>query len=184
MLAPIALPTTMFAPRHHPFLYYALCAAFVLLLILTVPPRNAILATLPARLSRQQEVTDLGSTTLAESPFAGAFAKFQTISSLPSEQRRITLIGVWNDDYFAPYLRHFFHTIQLNADSVDLLFINRVFTPGKECLNLAKEGVNTTWGGNIKFHCLDNQEWKKRHANFVCSKKYGWNCSPGQFGPG
>lgn len=171
----------MFAPRHHPLLYYALCAAFILLFFVTSSPRNATFGIRSSKLNEQQEVTDLTFTASTKSPFKGAFARFPTISDLPFEQRRITVVGVWNDDYVAPYLRHFFHTIQLNADSIDLLMINRLITPGKKCLDLAKAGVNITWGGNIKLHCIDDKEWKERHAKFVCSKEYGWDCSQVQF---
>lgn len=117
----------------------------------------------------------------ARSPFTGAFAKFPALSSLPARQRRMTIVGVWSNDSFPYYLRHFFYTIQLNADVLDLVMINRVATPESKCLDFEKAGVNITWGGNIKFHCIDDKEWKRRHVAFLCSAEYGWNCNKTEF---
>ena len=38
------------------------------------------------------------------------------VSELPARHKRMTIIGVWNDDAFPSYLRHFFYTMQLDAD--------------------------------------------------------------------
>ena len=99
------------------------------------------------------------------------------MSALPERQRRMTVVGVWNDDTFPSYLRHFFYTMQLNADSLDLLMINRRTTRESRCLDFEKEGVNITWGGNIKVQCMTDDEWQNRHVDFLCSTEYGWNCN-------
>jgi hypothetical protein len=114
-------------------------------------------------------------------PFTGAFARFPRLSELPERQRRLTIVGAWNDDDFPEYLRHFFYTIQLNADVLDLLMINRLRKPDSQCLDFAKAEVNITWGGNIKFHCMDDFEWRRRHVDFMCSSKYGWNCNSTEY---
>ncbi|KIW80085.1 hypothetical protein Z517_06700 [Fonsecaea pedrosoi CBS 271.37] len=111
------------------------------------------------------------------SPFGGAFARFPGVNDLPSRQRRITLVGVWEDDYFAPYLRHFYYTVQKNADSVDLLLINRLKTPGKSCMDFDGAGVNITWGNNIKVVCMSDEEYIRRHVDFMCSRTFGWGCN-------
>ena len=47
----------------------------------------------------------------------------------------MTIIGAWNDDDFPAYLRHFFYTIQLNADVLDLVMINRLREPNSTRLD-------------------------------------------------
>jgi hypothetical protein len=111
------------------------------------------------------------------SPFTGSFARFPRISALPKRQRRLTIIGVWGDNSFPSYLRQFFYTIQMNADVLDLVMINRVQGANSPCLDFEKSKVNITWGGNIKFYCMEDAEWKRRHVDFLCSSKYGWNCN-------
>lgn len=93
----------------------------------------------------------------------------------------MTIVGVWNDDAFPTYLRHFFYTMQLNADVLDLLMINRLTTPDSHCLDFEKAGVNITWGGNIEIQCIDDKEWKRRHVDFLCSSKYGWKCNSAEY---
>lgn len=93
----------------------------------------------------------------------------------------MTVVGVWNGEAFASYLRHFFYTIQLNADVLDLVIIDRLKTPEDKCMDFDKAGVNITWGGNVKFVCMDNKEWKRRHVDFLCSEEYGWNCNPTEY---
>jgi hypothetical protein len=117
----------------------------------------------------------------SESPFTGAFSRFPRLSALPERQRRMTIVGVWNGDSFPWYLRHFFYTVQLNADVLDLLMINRLKTPNDRCLDFDKVGLNITWGGNVKVHCMDDREWKRRYVDFLCSAEYGWNCSPTEY---
>lgn len=116
-----------------------------------------------------------------ESPFSGAFARFPRLSALPERQRRMTVVAVWNGEAFPSYLRHFFYTTQLNADVLDLLLIDRLKTPDDKCMDFDKAGVNITWGGNVKFVCMDNKEWKRRHVDFLCSEEYGWNCNPTEY---
>ena len=67
--------------------------------------------------------------------------------------------------------------MQLNADVLDLLMINRLTTVDSRCLDFEKAGINITWGGNVKFHCMDDKEFKRRHVDFLCSSEYGWNCN-------
>ena len=71
--------------------------------------------------------------------------------------------------------------MQLNADVVDLLLINRLPRRESRCLDFDKAGINITWGGNVKVLCMDDKEWKRRHVDFVCSAKYGWDCSPKEY---
>jgi hypothetical protein len=115
-----------------------------------------------------------------EPPFAGAFARFPRISDLSKSQRRMTVFAAWNGGGLPGYLRHFFYTIQLNSDALDLVMINR-HIPGHEkydkCIDVEQIGLNLTWGGNIRFQCMDDEEWKRRHVDFLCSEEYGWNCS-------
>ncbi|KAH8750434.1 hypothetical protein BGZ57DRAFT_914244 [Hyaloscypha finlandica] len=112
------------------------------------------------------------------SPFTGAFARFPRVSELPARHKRMTIVTVWNDDAFPSYLRHFFYTIQLNAEHLDLLVINRLGKNGTRCLDFEKAGVNITWGGNIKVHCMTDEGWQNRHVDFLCSTESGWNCDP------
>jgi hypothetical protein len=114
-------------------------------------------------------------------PFSGPFARFPTISALHERQRRMTIVGAWNDDTTPAYLHHFFYSIQLNADVVDLLLNNRRLTNDSRCADFEKANMNITWGGNIKVHCMDNQEWKRRHVDFMCSSEYGWNCNATEY---
>ena len=120
---------------------------------------------------------DLEISSSSNSPFTGAFARFPRVSELPARHKRMTIIGVWNDDAFPSYLRHFFYTMQLNADFLDLLMINRLGKNESRCLDFAKAGVNITWGGNIKVNCMTDKEWQNRHVDFLCSSESGWNCN-------
>lgn len=113
-------------------------------------------------------------------PFTGPFAKFPRISALPDRQKKMTIVGAWNDDAAPAYLHQFFYSMQMNADVLDLLFLNRRF-PNGSCLNFEKAKLNITWGGNIKVHCIDDGEWKKRHVDFMCSEQYGWNCNETEY---
>lgn len=117
----------------------------------------------------------------ATSPFTGVFSRFPRISALPERQRRITMVGAWNDDAFPAYLHHHLYSIQLNADVLDLLLINRKLTPKSKCLDFEKAGANITWGGNIKVVCIDDAEWKKRHVDFMCDRKMGWHCNTTEY---
>jgi hypothetical protein len=110
-------------------------------------------------------------------PFTGAFARFPRVSELPKRHKRMTIIGLWNDDDFPSYLRHFFYTKQLNADVLDLVMINRLQEPNSTYLEFEKAGVNITWGGNINFVCMSDLEWRRRHVDFMCSSQYGWDCT-------
>jgi len=116
-----------------------------------------------------------------ESPFTGAFSMFPRISALEPSQKRITFIAVWNDDAFHPFLRHHLYTVQLNADSVDLLLINHKSAPDKQCIDFEKHDMNITWSGNIKHYCTDDEEWRRRVADFLCSPD-GWSCNPTEYG--
>lgn len=118
----------------------------------------------------------------SSTPFNGAFSSIPTRSQLPNKYRRLSLVAVWNKNYTAPYLRHFFYTAQLNADVLDVLFVNRKIEEGDQCLDLATAGIDTTWGGNIKVVCMGLEEWKKRHVDVLCSKDTGWNCTSQQRG--
>ncbi|USW54824.1 hypothetical protein Slin15195_G081430 [Septoria linicola] len=115
------------------------------------------------------------------SPFTGAFARFPYVSALPPRQSRITLVAVWNDDYVPSYLRQFYYTIQKNADTVDLLLVNRLITPGKPCLDFKKAGIDITWGGNVKVICIDDKTWKQHFVDFMCSSDYGWACGTDEY---
>lgn len=115
-------------------------------------------------------------TQQPKSSFTGAFARFPNLSALPERQQRITLVAIWNNDAFPSYLRHFFYTAQLNAAKLDLLMINRRIESGDQCLDFAKNNVDITWGGNIQYHCLDDDEFHRRHVDFLCSAEHGWNC--------
>ena len=117
----------------------------------------------------------------SDPPFTGAFARFPRVSELPEMHRRMTIIGAWNDNDFPAYLRHFFYTIQLNADVLDLLMINRLREPNSTCLNFEKAGVNISWGGNIKIVCMSDLEWRRRHVDFMCSSRYGWDCTSNEY---
>ena len=57
----------------------------------------------------------------------------------------MTIVGVLNGDSFPTYLRHLFYTIQLNANVLDLLMINRLKTTNDRCLYFDKVGLNNTW---------------------------------------
>ncbi|KAK5047194.1 hypothetical protein LTR84_006716 [Exophiala bonariae] len=124
-----------------------------------------------------------GSVTLGAyvPPFSGAFATIPRVSELSPAQKRLTVIVAWNADQAPSYLRHFFYTIQLNSDVIDLLFINRVQKEDDPCLDFEKAGINVTWGGNVKIHCLNDKEWKRRHVDFLCSSGHGWNCTPTEY---
>jgi len=89
----------------------------------------------------------------------------------------MTIIGVWNADKVPTYLRHFLYSMQLNADVLDLLLINRLQSETDACLDLEAAGIDVTWGGNVKLYCMQDKEWKRRHVDFLCSEKYGWNCN-------
>ena len=93
----------------------------------------------------------------------------------------MTVIGVWNGDTVPTYMRHYLYGMQLNADVLDLLLINRLLTEDQQCLDFDKAGLNITWGGNIKVHCMDNKQWKRRHVDFMCSSEYGWSCHPTEY---
>lgn len=114
-------------------------------------------------------------------PFTGPFARFPRLSELSPQQRRLSIIGVWNGDDNPGYLRHFLHGIQLNADVLDLLFINRKTAAKNTCLDFEKEKLNITWGGNIKVVCMDDADWKRRHVDFLCGKEYGWDCNATEY---
>jgi hypothetical protein len=86
----------------------------------------------------------------------------------------MTIIGAWNNDDFPAYLRYL---IQLNADVLDLVMINRLQEPNSTCLDFEKAGVNITWGGNINFVRMSDLEWRRRHVDFMCSSQYGWDCT-------
>lgn len=58
--------------------------------------------------------------------------------------------------------------------------INRLKTPGARCIDFDSAGVNITWGGNIRLHCMPDEEWKRRHVDFFCSDR-GWDCSPVEY---
>jgi hypothetical protein len=93
----------------------------------------------------------------------------------------MTVIGVWNADQFPTYLRHYLYTMQLNADVLDLLLINRVQTDADPCMDFDQAGINVTWGGNIKTYCMRDDEWKRRHVDFLCSAPHGWNCNATEY---
>lgn len=115
-----------------------------------------------------------------EMPFTGPFAKFTRISALPERQKKMTVVGAWNNDGAPAYLHQFFYSMQLNAEVLDLLLLNRRIDNGN-CLDFEKAKLNITWGGNIKVHCIDDEEWKKRHVDFMCSEEYGWNCNATEY---
>lgn len=71
--------------------------------------------------------------------------------------------------------------MQLNADVLDLLFINRVQAEDDQCIDFDKAGINITWGGNVKAYCMTDKEWKKRYVDFLCSAKNGWNCNATEY---
>ena len=112
-----------------------------------------------------------------KSLFSGAFATIPRVSELPARQKRMTVIVAWNADQVPSYLRHFFYTMQLNADVLDLVFINRVQKEDDACVDFEKAGINVTWAGNIRTYCMTDKEWKRRHVDFLCSPRHGWNCS-------
>lgn len=116
------------------------------------------------------------------SVFSGAFAAIPRVSQLSPREKKMTIIAVWNADYAPSYLRHFLYSIQLNADVLDLLLINRVQTEEDRCLDFEEAGINVTWAGNIKTHCVNDEEWKRRHVDFLCSQSYGWNCTSTEYG--
>lgn len=121
------------------------------------------------------------STDLSNPPFSGAFSAIPRISELPPRQKRLTIIAVWNGDKIPSYLRQYFYSIQLNADVLDLLLINRVQTEEDLFMDFEAAGIDITWGGNIKFIRMRDKEWKQRHVDFLCSSKYGWNCNKAQY---
>ena len=90
---------------------------------------------------------DLRNTSLllgsSDPTFTGTFARFSRVSESPQRHRRMTIIGAWNDDDFPAYLRHFFYTIQLNADVLDLVMINRLREPNSTCLDFFLWPVNS-----------------------------------------
>lgn len=88
----------------------------------------------------------------------------------------MTLLAIWNDDTVPPYMRHFFHTVKLNADSIDLVFINRQVGPESQCIDFEQARINLSRSSNIKTHCLSNAEFQRRHVDFLCSSQYGWGC--------
>ncbi|KAK5198380.1 hypothetical protein LTR92_002625 [Exophiala xenobiotica] len=140
--------------------------------------------SIPALLGSTNNSTSSTSThhvsASRPSPFTGALARIPRISELPSRQRRLTVIGAWNDDYIPNYMPHFLYTIQLNADVVDFVLINRQ-RKGDRCLDFEKAGIDVTWGGNIQMHCMTDSEWKRRHVDFLCSSKHGWNCNSTEY---
>ena len=91
------------------------------------------------------------------------------------------MISVWNGDRIPTYMRHYLYTMQMNADVLDLLLINRLPTESHRCLDFEKAGINITWGGNVKVHCMNNSEFKRRHIDFVCSSEYGWDCNSTEY---
>ena len=114
------------------------------------------------------------------SPFSGRFSRFPTMSQLPSRQKRLTLVGVWSSGNFNEYLRQYMHSVQLNADAVDFVLINRLVGRDDSCIDFEANNVNITWGGNVKFVCMSDIEWKHRHVEYLCSKRYGWDCDERQ----
>jgi hypothetical protein len=64
---------------------------------------------------------------------------------------------------------------------MDLVFINHLQKPDSKCLDFDKAGFNITWGGNVRFHCMNNAEWRKRHVDFMCGQKHGWHCNTTQY---
>lgn len=71
--------------------------------------------------------------------------------------------------------------MQLNADVLDLLMINRLKTENDRCLDFDKVGLNITWGGNVKVVCMNDTEWKRRYVDFLCGSEYGWNCNATEY---
>jgi hypothetical protein len=71
--------------------------------------------------------------------------------------------------------------MQLNADVLDLLMINRLKTAEDCCLDFDKVKLNITFGGNVKVVCMNDAEWKRRYVDFLCSSEYGWNCNSTEY---
>lgn len=159
-------------------------ALWIILALIFAAPLNRSLPKhiqIPHLHSPESKQTPSAQTSL-DPPFTGVFSKFPRISALSPQQRRLTVVGVWNGDDNPGYLRHFLHGIQLNADALDLLFINRRVPPRKNnCLDFEKANLNITWGGNIKVVCMDDADWKRRHVDFLCSKQYGWDCNSTEY---
>lgn len=120
------------------------------------------------------------SSNSHKSQFSGAFSRFPIVSELPNRHKRLTLIVQWLHDDIQPSLRGFLNSAQYNADVLDVLFINRIVDPTKNCLNFEKEGIDITWGGNIKHVCMQEEEWERRLTDFLCMKDSGWSCSEEQ----
>lgn len=118
---------------------------------------------------------------LAKPTFDGPFERFPRLSELDDKHRRLSVILIWIGDDNPTYLRHHLHQIQLNADSLDLLFLNRKTKEKTNCLDFEKVGLNVTWGGNIKVACIDDAEYKRRHVDFLCGKEHGWNCNEQEY---
>lgn len=91
------------------------------------------------------------------------------------------VVAMWNEHSTPSYLRHFLYTIQLNAEHLDLLFINRRLTPESKCIDFEAAGLNVTWAGNIKHVCIDEAERTRRFVDFMCSAQYGWDCDAPQY---
>ncbi|KAF2106164.1 hypothetical protein BDV96DRAFT_591541 [Lophiotrema nucula] len=125
--------------------------------------------------------TPLPSAQSLDPPFNGAFERFPRLSELSSQQRRLSVILVWIGDDYLDYLRHILHGIQLNADSIDLLFVNRKTAVKTKCLDFEANKLNVTWGGNIKVVCMEDAEWTRRHVDVLCGKEYGWDCNSTEY---
>lgn len=93
----------------------------------------------------------------------------------------MTLLGVWSGEDFPNYLKHFFYTVQLNADTVDFLMINLLTEPNSTCLDFVEANVDATWGGNVKYHCMEESAFRRRIVDHLCSKEFGWDCDMTQY---
>lgn len=120
------------------------------------------------------------SPPLPSSPYSGTFARFPAMSDTSKKYKRLTLIAQWSDDDVADYMHAFFHSVQHNADVLDLLFVNRISGPGRKCLDFAQQGMDVSWGGNIKHVCIPFDDWKERLVTFLCNSEAGWACDERQ----
>lgn len=151
--------------------------SLIWLFLLSISLLFNVCTFLQSKIAIQNVVNNSASDVIEHSSFTGAFSRFPKSTELPEHYKRLTLISYWVHDDVKPWLRSFLNSVQYNADTVDLLFINRVIDPQRKCIDFEQAGIDITWGRNIKHVCIDENEWEQRLVTFLCDQTYGWGCT-------
>lgn len=91
----------------------------------------------------------------------------------PNPTDRLTAYATWTGSTYKEYLRHFIYSAQQNADMLDVVFVNRKGEDGA-CVDFENNEVKLPEGGNFHHVCLDDREWTRKHADFLCAM---WSCN-------